>query len=1465
MNGKCSLEAMNDNIQFIGLIILCCIVVIVAIYYFRDVNSKHSKILEKYEVGSSTFNNHNYGALHNANNSPTALPSYSDRLIKSRDCQVYFTNEDICNQTDHQNKENCKYVFSDGWKEIKEITDPINTNTYNNVGKKIYNQSYSTSESDISNYRDMTTCFKQVDDSNPAGTNRFVYNTNPLLNYGYGGMGEKISLNVDGVQGNYITMFFNNDGNPTTNYNNIIDSISSRAKNKIQSITGKHFYRLTIDDSNNITQFEKVQLNDDQNGFIVDTNFAVSSMIAAGANGVEYNSGDVFNCFNVINIPHKSVKIYRFQYKLLENVPQTLSYTTFDAKVNIGRIITGVTPQAATYTLTAPKGLYSGSLTTLINNYSDHSDPSLKINTNNWINLDANNKESKVKVISNDLTKMITIRQQDLLATIKREKEGDGPCPRYCLSNTSYDSAVLAKSQFTKSKDELLALVNNYNKGAAIKTTEVMISKETDALGDPEIGWKTVVFKNRLNGENQSTYYINFPANTMCEILVVAGGGGGGKFGGGGGGGGVIYTESTKVKGNVIVKVGRGARGAENWHDAGVPGNNGHNSSITIKGVEYVAVGGGGGGSRHYKQTGGGWQYHWYIDYYWYQPERRYIYYWDGYWWYTRPTYSSVGTPGKAGGSGGGGSTSNGGGNTSGGGGGVVSQPQYRGWKYHGNYAGSGKPNMVGAHYYPSGGGGGAGDVGENYQPKGGGDGGLGIDYSKQFGTSVGHNGWFGGGGGGNTYGNSGQRGFGNGGTGLFGGGGSGGFDKSGVENIGEDGLQHTGGGGGGSKWDGGSHSDQDGGNGGSGVVIIRYKLAPEIIVVNSDNYKMVALTNPVSEIQESYVVEFTEDKECEILLVGGGGGGGGGIGGGGGAGAVVHIPSAVLPAGKYTFTVGNGGNGGRMNTIASGKGGETSITGTGTFSAIRAEGGGGVTGGHDQGDGLSGGSGGGAAGPNWWINTEGQGANRKGAPSTLGTFTGKIYGNKGGRNTTTRWGWGNTNASGGGGAGKAAENTNPRGSAGGDGGAGIEFNISGANIMYGGGGGGAGYGGSGGKGGRGGGGDGTNNTNGSSGEPNTGGGGGGGNWWNSLGGKGGSGVIIIKYKRSYKFLDTVANSYVYNTSTDSKDLSYTKVNNFTLQIPNVGFDTVKMTKYSITSFVFLETGYYRFNYNLNGYNLTKMNLKMEIYNNDDQGLPSTITVLNNKGETTIESSGGFYKITFLYNLYNNSSSTINYDFEFQAKYSYTNITDTEWGNITYTSMNKYLYNDDKLYDSLLDRSAASNTMIINNLFRKGHNNFQGYTTASTAKHDVYENVKKEFLETTTRDEWGVRRHDTDRKIWLADSEKIERNYDHVTDSQILYIRAVKNELETLNYETIFSTRETPTLVLPTPATKFIITSDLVWDESHKLPPEYITYNGILDKDKRTPATRTDATFNIINNSTKTIYIDIASYTNKST
>ena len=252
----------------------------------------------------------------------------------------------------------------------------------------------------------------------------------------------------------------------------------------------------------------------------------------------------------------------------------------------------------------------------------------------------------------------------------------------------------------------------------------------------------------------------------------------------------------------------------------------------------------------------------------------------------------------------------------------------------------------------------------------------------------------------------------------------------------------------------------------------------------------------------EPYTVyKFTDDGtlnvsiggEIEYLIVAGGGGGGGVIGGGGGAGGLLQGKVTVGP-GTYPVQVGAGGIGGvgwPNNGQDGARGGSSSWNG---IEAIG--GGGGYRYAYSNRGEHSGGSGGGSANGSA---TAGSGTAGQGFP--------------GGNGGNSDW------AGGGGGAGGPGGITDGSSYAG-EGGIGIQSNITGEPLWYAAGGGGA----TRGTGrairgpGRGGGGQPSQNTQrAQDGAPNTGGGGGGGGYngtsTSQIGGTGGSGIVVLRHK----------------------------------------------------------------------------------------------------------------------------------------------------------------------------------------------------------------------------------------------------------------------------------------------------------------------------------------------------------------
>jgi hypothetical protein len=100
------------------------------------------------------------------------------------------------------------------------------------------------------------------------------------------------------------------------------------------------------------------------------------------------------------------------------------------------------------------------------------------------------------------------------------------------------------------------------------------------------------------SANNQTEYNVNFPENTICDILVVGGGGGGGsdRAGGGGAGACIVYPNFT-MNGNYKIKVGNGGLGGISTLSGGI---NGYDSEITNydeSTIIFRAKGGGNGSS----------------------------------------------------------------------------------------------------------------------------------------------------------------------------------------------------------------------------------------------------------------------------------------------------------------------------------------------------------------------------------------------------------------------------------------------------------------------------------------------------------------------------------------------------------------------------------------------------------------------------------------------------------------------------------------------------------------------------------------------------------------------------------------------------------------------------------------------------------------------------------------------------
>ena len=1199
---KCSIGNISYNLQNITLIILILILIIVIIYYLKNSSTKHNELIEKYTTPTTTdanvndadsYSSHNSIATSQLHNFPT-----SGSEVTLRPCQVQFNNT-----FDDSGTGTHRYVYDDGWQEIDTLKE-TSTSTANRIENKVISANNETNKDDIingkgifTNYSEQSKCFKKI---LSGSDNKYRYNNNDLIKYQTDKYVELVELKngETGPPEKYMQMEFDLvASNSSQYYNNLTESICSlKYADTVTGLSG-NLIRLTLNANNIITDIKRVTVDATNNHiFNIDTTFDISNLITSGNSGTyRYNQGSQSYEYVTTNSASSGliviINLYKFDRNLL--CDKTSGATTYqniktytklsNAKIDVSKIINFNLSGAETISNTTLPVAYNNNTTirgdniskdTLIRNINSLIDSEL-IEINRTTNTNIATKEI-------EKTGLQTLRTNFFTANNTKQIFIDN-----AIIKTNYDdvalkyNVLLNAQNYNLKLNEVKYLSQSFNSDSEyikMASADEPFFKELLSAGESDI-WETIVY-NYEGTDNFKTYEETFPPNTTCKILIVGGGGGGGQFGGGGGGGAILFKADLILDGKYIIKVGKGGKGQE-WDNFGKKGDDGQPSSFQKENVaseNYIAKGGGGGGTRD---------------------------------------ASALGVVGNPGGSGGGGSHSNN--PTYQASGGASNKNTYAGWESYGEAGGKGRPNYSGSEpNHASGGGGGAGSVGGDFSySTGGGNGGAGKDFISTFGTSVGDNGWFGGGGGGNTYYGAGNPGYGNGGNGLLGGGGNGGFDP---DVPATDGINGTGGGGGGGKWN--TANAIKGGNGGSGVVILRYIKKAKI---QSDNVsKKITLEYNTSSIriynhsgvstqkQTPYSFNIENNIKCNILIVAGGGGGGQSAGGGGGAGGLIYLTNQDLSAGTYNIKVGKGGN------VSAGNGNNSSF---GDFVAIGGGGGASMS----EADPGNGGSGGGGNRINWWD------ASVAGQPGGKGTAN---QGNDGG--TGKNFSGGNSAGGGGGGAGASGASAFTVGR-GADGGIGRAIDITGTSIYYAGGGGG----GSGsdfstaGSGGLGGGGNGALWANsGSNGTNGLGGGGGGGSAYpgnGRSGGAGGSGIVIIK---------------IIN---DSKS--------YRLRVP-------KKTNITIVSGGITKTQF------LHGiYRITITSTSTTLIKDPSMSLPGIIT-LNPTGQTEFTSN----KIDVIYDFYK-SINQINSDNTNTAASVVTNIyTDANTSGITYdyTKYNKY-------------------------------------------------------------------------------------------------------------------------------------------------------------------------------------------------
>jgi len=336
INAKCSLNSLNKIVVTISMVVLTIVMIFSMLYY---IYIKRNNIFENYtevisnqvDVTQPIYPQDNQTQ---DEESKCTFPKIKyPENVTFRDCTVYFTsNITECDNAKSTNPNNtCKYTFH-GWKEFDTAEDNGKTINYPN---KVYSCNYNI---DIVNSPLTNKCFMPfISNTTPK---RYEYPSNELINHDCKGTSGNIENDTNKFNNNYYTSFnFLNNANPSTNFNNVIDSICSVKYNPFNELKYKKFYKFSLDEFFNIQNVEKYTFNAKQTELIKDNTFSIRNFTSSTAYGLDYKNTNIFNIFKNTKYPNKNVNIYTFNYNYLCNAQQVMSYNKYNQIINIGPII----------------------------------------------------------------------------------------------------------------------------------------------------------------------------------------------------------------------------------------------------------------------------------------------------------------------------------------------------------------------------------------------------------------------------------------------------------------------------------------------------------------------------------------------------------------------------------------------------------------------------------------------------------------------------------------------------------------------------------------------------------------------------------------------------------------------------------------------------------------------------------------------------------------------------------------------------------------------------------------------------------------------------------------------------------------------------------------------------------------------------------------------------------------------
>ena len=223
----------------------------------------------------------------------------------------------------------------------------------------------------------------------------------------------------------------------------------------------------------------------------------------------------------------------------------------------------------------------------------------IKGNFDQWLRLN----KSDLFVSASWSTQTSIESHNGISSTYKYFNDGRAYTP-YIASNDSYDfNKILYKESADASSHISHFVSESYTYDVFIrKSTTNTSSVNTEQIHK----YITFTYDPTRDTNGQTEYNVNFPADTLCDILIVGGGGGvPGDLGGGGGGGGLILLENHLLShGTYNLKVGNGGKGGDvTVGSARENATDGYDSVFDT----YTAIGGGRGGctGKYNGATGG--------------------------------------------------------------------------------------------------------------------------------------------------------------------------------------------------------------------------------------------------------------------------------------------------------------------------------------------------------------------------------------------------------------------------------------------------------------------------------------------------------------------------------------------------------------------------------------------------------------------------------------------------------------------------------------------------------------------------------------------------------------------------------------------------------------------------------------------------------------------------------------------